>query len=681
MDATALQAVLHAPTTPEEFLRGIRARLRRRGARQGRSARATATFIGHHLPDLAAQTIAGADRALQGMHTLPGTGGQPAFVGDPPAWFANPVGDDEYVWTLNRMYHWPTLLAAHALSGEARYAEKVVAELGDWLRACPRPAITRADPTHAAFAEKTATPWRLLEAGIRMYETWPWVLEHLVETELLTPELLADYALAVHAHGEALAEVAPALRPEADHNTYTMECLGLLALACRFPEFRQAGAWQARALRELERCAQVQLTEDGGQMEGCPHYHNHCIYLFCLGLLLARDHGLRFSEAYTDRVRRGLAYSLHALRPSGTAVPWGDSDADHGAVTAALYGGLAFDRWGWLALASELTGSTAARRECWRHVWQLPQPEALARRLDALDALPRPALPLVTWQRTLGQVALRTDWGRAALSVFFACHTPRTNGRGPANDSHAHIDPLGFDFTALGRPLVVDPGRYTYREDVDRRAFKSAAWHNTLTVDHRDPYPYVSSWENGAQQPGDIANVYRADRLLAAEGWHRNYAPVVHRRVVALVDGRLLVVLDDVRDLAPDATVQIYYHLDADRATWEAGRRRAFTVGAETNVAIYTTENLSGELLPGRISDALDRARPSRRLCLHDRRGAGDARRYAAVILPFGAATVAPEVSALRLAVASSHTTCAFTLDGQDYALVWGEDTLEVAGQ
>ena len=97
--------------------------------------------------------------------------------------------------------------------------------------------------------------------------------------------------------------------------------------------------------RESERSARAQLTGDGGHLEGCSHYHNHCVSLFCRAVLLARDHGLRFFAAYTDRLRRAVAYSLHACRPSDTAVPWGDSGADHGAVTAALYGGPALDRW------------------------------------------------------------------------------------------------------------------------------------------------------------------------------------------------------------------------------------------------------------------------------------------------------------------------------------------------
>jgi hypothetical protein len=44
----------------------------------------------------------------------------------------------------------------------------------------------------------------------------------------------------------------------------------------------------------------------------------------------------------------------------------------------------------------------------------------------------------------------------------------------------------------------------------------------------------------------------------------------------------------------------------------------AFTHNADVNAALYTTANMRGQLLPGKVSDALDQARPSRRLRLQD---------------------------------------------------------------
>ena len=64
---------------------------------------------------------------------------------------------------------------------------------------------------------------------------------------------------------------------------------------------------------------------------------------------------------------------------------------------------------------------------------------------------------------------------------------------GPLGDGgHGHYDALHFEAYAYGRPLVVDPGRYTYSESGPnwRRWFKGTAAHNTVTVDGLDQTPY-----------------------------------------------------------------------------------------------------------------------------------------------------------------------------------------------
>jgi hypothetical protein len=660
-----LADVLAEPTTPAALLDVVRDRMIGVRRRENRAPATTAAIIRERLPALAAEIIAEADRALAGMLVLPGTGAEPYFVGNPPDWYANPVNDNEYLWILNRTGHWRTLLAAYSLTGDRRYGEKVIRELRDWIARVPRPPIER-DPARARPIFRGISPWRLLETGIRMFESWPMILEHLVDTALFTPELLAEYVTALYEHGEVLAEVSPVLFPNANHNMHIMQNLGLLTIATSLPELKTAAAWREQAIHELERAARTQITDGGGQIEGCPHYHNVCLHYLSSAQLILTGSGERFSDGYEQQVRRGLEYSVYAFRPSGTGVPWGDSDADLRAVTAAFHGGLAFGHWEPLQRLVELAGREAARRECLKNVWRIPDLPTFLRAFGEVPDPPVAPLPTVRWHRTLGQVTLRTDWTREALSLFFACHTPTSES------GHAHIDPMGFDFTALGRPLVVDPGRYCYRQDEDRRAFKTAAYHNTLTIDRTDPYPYLASGRSGRPKAGDIRWIQEDAGLLAAEAMHRNYEPAVHRRAVAIVDGAFLLVLDRLRDLGPERTVQIYYHLDSPDVAWDTGQRAALAHNPDVNVAIFTTAGLRGELLDGRVSDFLDVARPSKRLCLaDDTPRASISPAYAAVIVPYRATSPIPVVTDLRLDRDGERLNCVFTLNGRPYALAW----------
>jgi hypothetical protein len=174
---------------------------------------------------------------------------------------------------------------------------------------------------------------------------------------------------------------------------------------------------------------------------------------------------------------------------------------------------------------------------------------------------------------------------------------------------------------------------------------------------------------------------------------------------VAIVDGAFLLVLDHVREIAPERTVQVYFHLDSPAVTWDADRRVATThhpatpgspgpVGRpDVNVAILATPNVRGSLLEGRVSDFLDVARPSTRLLLEDATspvpsassdrsalgGATDTSRlYAAVIVPYRATDPAstPVVSNLSIAQDADRTVCSFTLADHLYRFAWTPTTL-----
>ena len=666
-----LASVLTEPLTAAD----LRTRLaeRQRRLTQGRGPTERAALLRRHSPEAVDQLLAQAEAYQRGLMVLPGTGGKPVHVGTPPRWHTNPTTDEEYTWGLNRMGHWPVLLRAYALTGEHRFAAQVTTELTDWIEQCPRPAInTEREAAYRAFYQ--ADPWRSLEAGIRLYETWPWIVAHLADNDLLTPDLVARLAVSIHEHAEVLAEICPVFWPRADHNHYLMENLGLLSAAAMMPELAGAARWRVRALRELERCAIAQMTEDGGQIEGCAGYHNGCVYWLCFALRLAKQSGAAFSPAYNTRLRRSLDYTVHTVRPTGIGVPWGDSDATDSATAAAIWWREASGDSAPLHALLPLVGSDRARTVALDHFWVVDDPEAL---LAELDKPSTATPPLVNWQRELSQVALRTDWNRDALSVFFAC-------RSPANNGHAHLDTGSFDFCALGRNLVADPGRYTYRECPERYLIKCAAWHSTITVDGRDPFAYLSRWTFGKQHEGRIVNVWERPGLLAAASLQHNFAPAIHRRLVALLDGRALLVLDDFDGLASASAVQRWFHIDSTDIRWNEKEQRA--VAACDDVTLHLLDAVlegrtTGSCQPGHISDQFDSWHDSTRLCLEDVGPGSDKRAYAALLLPHHRYVQPASVTGFALTRTADGLRLTVTLDDRPRILTWTAEDIIVGPQ
>src|SRR5688572_1517400 len=116
-------------------------------AARARYAR-VAAFINRTQPALRASIIAAAGEALRGELRLPGSSGL-SQVGDPPQWLTPQHHDEEFLWSLNRMMHWKTLLQAHALTQDERYARKVAGELDDWITRAVQPPLRHADGTPA----------------------------------------------------------------------------------------------------------------------------------------------------------------------------------------------------------------------------------------------------------------------------------------------------------------------------------------------------------------------------------------------------------------------------------------------------------------------------------------------------------------------------------------------------
>ena len=586
-----LNKVLKSKFTAEEYLQHQREIHRERLEEYVSYVR-----LGIDNTELNEEEEAYAQDAMQNMFVLPGTCGEKMHVGTPPRWSECLTDDEEYLWHLNRMGYFKTLCRLYLLFGNEEYAKKVLFDMESWIDTCPMRALPTPETTPEEMYDirkfySGLTPWRSLEVGIRMMASWNYAYNSLLFSDLMTPELHNKISHCFYEHGLVLREMPPRYWPKANHNHYINEMLGLFNIACLFPDFVEADEWREFALKELGRCASAQFTEDGGQLEGSPHYHYCCLEIFFEFFDSARSFGIPVPTDITNTVKKAVDYMVASIGPDGIVSTIGDSPFHDVCERLAKFQYRSFGELGAVAKLFSI------QKEHDRVI--IPE-DVQARAREYAESLGGED----NRQRQINQYFARTGWKRDDSAFGFICHSPIFNG-------HAHQDLASFTLYLKGDPVVVDPSYYTYRECPERKLFKSPEYHSTLTFGNKPPFEYVTRWSYSPQKEGGIRGFYKLEGVFAADASHHCYDPDYHKRLCALVGDDVFLVADDVVNLT-ESDVRIYFHMDDPTVKIDGNEAKS------ERIRVLLPEGVSPEVVTSEKSLHTDITVPSSRIILTD---------------------------------------------------------------
>ena len=321
------------------------------------------------------------------------------------------------------------------------------------------------------------------------------------------------------------------LTPERNHRTLELYALFIAALA--LPEVDRDGGLLDFAIAELHRNLMTDIRPDGGHRESSTHYHMTVLRSFLGARENARRFGLALPDGYDERLERACEFAAHCHRPDGMIPALSDSDT--GSYRDLL----------------ELAASIFSRPDF----------------LYVATAGARGIAPLKRYASfpDSGYFVERSGWGEGQDSfcderyLIFDC--------GPLGDGgHGHYDLLNVEIAAQGRPLVSDPGRYTYSEQAPnwRRWFKSTAAHNTVTVDGLDQTPYRRGKPKGRTAQGRLIKRLSAPGfdVLCGEATSPAYE-VVHTRRIFFIAGEYWIIADRLRGARPHR-FDLRFHLSPE---------------------------------------------------------------------------------------------------------------------
>ncbi len=370
--------------------------------------------------------------------------GEAHLLPDPVPWLSNPSVDVEWHILLHKFYDAVGLAQAWRRTGDTRCAQRWAQLLGSWLDAHVPVAFIAADVTG------------------RRVQNWIYSLELLVFRDA-SPASPASTSAAVRSPVPAalVRRVLHSLHAQVEHlcahltpkrNHRTLELLAIYLAGVALPELRSATRWRAFAMQELVANVQADVLPDGVHCELSTDYHHLALRNWFQVRRLAADNGHPLPPALDDALVRSLEFSAHVHRPDGDIPSFSDGDSRSFLPV--------------LAQAAEVYGRDDWRYVCTQGLKGTAPPQRVVHFADS------------------GYHVVRSDW---MPSPAFELAHHLVLDCGPLGEgNHGHFDALSFELHALGRPLVVDPGRGTYSEAGStnwRVHFRGTAAHNTVCVD------------------------------------------------------------------------------------------------------------------------------------------------------------------------------------------------------
>jgi hypothetical protein len=475
--------------------------------------------------------------------------GQTLELGIEPGWLgASLPADEEWRIAWSKFYVGLDLAAAFRETARRRYQLAWERLVSSWIDQVP----VGADPSDAVARRvlNWIYAWNAFADTPRFAGLAPGLAERVVESIAAQISWLRGHLTAARNHR-------------------TLELYSLFIAGLALPEVDRGGGLVRSALAELDRNLSADFRADGVHVEASTHYHLIVVRSFVGVRENAARFGIALPARFDERLARALDVALHCRRPDGLIPAL--SDADTGSYAELL--------------------ELAAR--------QLERPDYLYAATAGARGGP-PAARNESYPAG-GYHVQRSGWGDGGTRyederfLIFDC--------GPLGDGgHGHYDLLSVELAAGGRPLILDPGRYTYHEGEPnlRHWFKGTAAHNTVCVDRLDQTEYHRRKPKGPVAEGRLLQRVEADGLdiLWGEALSPRY-DARHRRRVIFVAGEYWTFEDHLEAERPHRYDQRWHLAPEAHGAVELSMSDGGTLVQAPGLALLFPPGLDVSLKPG----------------------------------------------------------------------------------
>ena len=469
---------------------------------------------------------------------------------------------NEWTWQLNRHYAWITLGKAYWKTGNEKYAKAFVTQLNSWLDQCIRPIDS---------GNRVGSPWRTLEAGLRMMSCWPNALYYFMSSPTFDDETIFKMVKSFYEHGSHLRTHNSRV------NWLSIEMNGLYTVGVLFPEFKESEDWRNFSAEKLYQEEVEQFYPDGSQIELATGYHGNSLSSIVSVYRLAQLNSYKLPKNYISRLENAYEYFLKIMMPDGRLPAINDSGWE--------------DCREYLIKATELFPG--------RNDFAYIASHGLSGKKPAYTSV---------WMPWAGWYIMRSGWDENALYSFFEV--------GPYGADHQHEDKLSFILYAYGSRLITECGNYAYDNSQWRKYAVSARGHNVVRVDGMDQNRYnVKKNKSISVVETPLVNRWVTKRKHAiGEGIYNegfggdNDKTVQHHRTLELVKNKYWILTDEfIPSDDKEHTYETWFHFNTDKYRVDTVNNVVYSADVnEANIAIIRlSDNHEMKVIVGQLTPEL----------------------------------------------------------------------------
>ncbi len=448
-------------------------------------------------------------------------------------------GDCKLVWEPNRHHHLVILARAWRMTGDERYARKVVSILMHWIEANP-----------FGYGMNWKSP---LEVGVRLIN-WVWAIDMIRDANVFSD---SEWDSVVDTVYLAIWDTQRKFSQGSSANNHLVgEVAGVFVASCYFDALPKAAKWRDESYAILDYELIAQSFSDGCTREHAFNYQFFVLQFYAYSQIAGERSGFAVTDAYRKRLQQMYHFMAELIADTGHPPNMGDADDGYvldlgdkprNARQLVSVGGVLFnDR--------ELLMAPAVESVYW----------LFGNVIDSQQVLETPHLS--HGYKESGYFVLRSDKERCPrkVRVFFDC---AELGYGSIA-AHGHADCLSFSLAVDGHDVFVDPGTYDYYSHPDWRNFmRSTPAHNTLCVDGESQSELLGRFLWGARAEATQLDWQDDDSSSSISGSHDGYTrladPVTHQRTLTLDKSNGNVRILDTVDATGKHSIALYFHLSA----------------------------------------------------------------------------------------------------------------------